>query len=267
MEINSKKIIIISIVTILIAVSLIILYSIFGKETTTIYVPFSDYTKITNIKEKLNNKDSYNEIVDILQTSKYFSSLPRINNYNKESFNKDNIEPLLYVYLSNFNKNNKSVFTEEFQKNNIYCINKNDFLLSFKELANINISNYYNLIKAYYPKAIYKKNNDYCLNFNSEILETDSGSMIGIESLIVDDNNVITVRLYFYDYNLVGEEDSEYTKFETNLKNYIKNKDFIMANSIFEEYLLYSPVHYEMRFKINNDAKFFKYQIISNKII
>ena len=76
------------------------------------------------------------------------------------------------------------------------------------------------------------------------------------------DNEIITADIYLYTYPITTEAE---TSAQVNARTAMNNKEFDRAKKLIVED---SDGKYErktIRFKINNNGKFFKYQIISIK--
>ena len=111
------------------------------------------------------------------------------------------------------------------------------------------------MIPGYY-KYVYKSNKNYCFYYN-EVINNNIDTAIGVEKLSMNDN-VITADIYLYVHNS-GENSS--------LKAYIKQKDYVSANNYVKETLKGKVFHKQLKFKLNKNGKYFKYQLLSIKSI
>ena len=134
------------------------------------------------------------------------------------------------------------------------------FVESYDELYNIDISSYLKDM-TYYYKNIFKKKN-YC--FYYPVVEPKN---IYLKFNDINYNNEIidaTIDTYLY---MPSFDSMEFSKIENNFiesfnaEKYSKAKN-ILINELYGEYK-----RKNIKFKINNNGKFFKYQIISIKTL
>ena len=150
--------------------------------------------------------------------------------------------------------NNKKMYYKHIIKNDIVKE-------SYVELYNTDISKYLDDMM-YRFKYMFRKQN-YCMYYTMALDFTMYGRMFYINKMDYDkDNEIITADIYLYTYPITTEAE---TSAQVNARTAMNNKEFDRAKKLIVED---SDGKYErktIRFKINNNGKFFKYQIISIK--
>ena len=75
----------------------------------------------------------------------------------------------------------------------------------------------------------------------------------------------ITTDIYVYEYYTNGLEN-EISNINI-LKSYIENDNYSSASNVVTNYLNGKVTHKQLKLKVNNNGKFFKYKILSSKIL
>ena len=88
-------------------------------------------------------------------------------------------------------------------------------------------------------------------------------------SILVDGitakDGVVTTNLFLYEYYSSNTEREKY--FITKLEAAIESSNYIEANRIVNDDLNGKVTHKQLNFKILNNGNFFKYQILSSKML
>ena len=219
---------------------------------------FPSYTKI-DIKSDGTSLNNYDEVKNKLENDYNFKKEVLINDYDYENYTSIDIQNLLWNYIFSYELNNTKYLSSI--SDTKFCLREQYVIDSFNELYNIDISNDLNLLPGYY-KYVTKDKRKYCFNYQNVSKEYNNDTKLGIDSINVNDD-IVTINVYLYEYYIMNTA-SELSNV-SELERYISMSDFNNASKVVTDYLSGKVTHKQLKFKINNSAKFYKYQILSSK--
>lgn len=218
---------------------------------------FPEFQNINISKNDLEDEFEYDKIRTQLENDYYFAKLTTMIEYDSENFSPINLEKLVWHLIFNYEIENTKNFNYIDKDNQVYCLSENKFKEAFKELYNIDISDYTYLLKGYY-KYVYERSNGYCLDFGNVSKDYDNDIKISIERMAYV-GSVLTADIYVYEY-YTPDSKSQSVK---ELENAISTKNYTGAQNIVKNKLYGKTTHKTIRFKINKKGKHFKYTIVS----
>ncbi len=261
---NEKKatFIILGTITIILLIIIIPIVIITKEQENKKNFPEYKNIDITAKNIKNQNSESYKEIKKSLESDYYFSKETIITNYDYENTNK-NIKDMIWNFIFSYELQNTKYMTSNNKTDGVFCLSKKNTISAFKELYNIDITNELDLLPGYH-EYVYKKNGNYCFIYKNVGNDYDNEIKIAIEDMSMKDNTV-TANIYVYEYYTNGL-DNEKSNINI-LERYIENNNYSSANNVVINYLNGKVTHKQLKFKINNNGKFFKYKILSSKIL
>lgn len=264
-SLNEKKstIIILSgaLLIILIVLLLFIPLTKQNKESNKKYFP--DYEDIIINEKVIKDKNKYDKVVKQLENDSSFNKLLMINDYNSTSASRVDLENMLTNYILLYSKTNTITMKEINNENGVFCIPEKNLIESFKELYNTNITGYMSSVK-YYFEHVYQKKDRYCIYYDNVNKKYGKSIISSIESLTYNDG-IVTVNAYVYSYKDKNQNDIK-TKVK-NIESALNNKNYSLASSIVTNELKGEAKKKNINFRIFNDGKYFKYQVIDIKTL
>ena len=207
---------------------------------------YYDYYNIASNQEEIKEKLVYDS---------YFIRFTNLNNYSDE-IDMNNIQELLQYYKENITKNKSKEFID-YRNEYGFCINKRDFIDSFKELFNKDISSLYSDLES--VDFVYLKKNTICFNDKEKV--DDDFEFVIVKSVSIQDRNNIVLNLYRYNVDIDEQDDENILKDKIN--NVIKNNKIEEFNNDFIDIYSGEIEEKEIKFKELNRGKYFKYQLVS----
>ncbi len=202
-----------------------------------------------------NIASNQEEIKEKLVYDSYFIRFTNLNNYSNE-IDMNNIQELLQYYKENITKNKSKEFID-YRNEYGFCINKRDFIDSFKELFNKDISSLYSDLES--VDFVYLKKNTICFNDKEKV--DDDFEFVIVKSVSIQDRNNIVLNLYRYNVDIDEQDDENILKDKIN--NVIKNNKIEEFNNDFIDIYSGEIEEKEIKFKELNRGKYFKYQLVS----
>ena len=202
-----------------------------------------------------NIASNQEEIKEKLVYDSYFIRFTNLNNYSDE-IDMNNIQELLQYYKENITKNKSKEFID-YRNEYGFCINKRDFIDSFKELFNKDISSLYSDLES--VDFVYLKKNTICFNDKEKV--DDDFEFVIVKSVSIQDRNNIVLNLYRYNVDIDEQDDENILKDKIN--NVIKNNKIEEFNNDFIDIYSGEIEEKEIKFKELNRGKYFKYQLVS----
>lgn len=261
LEQNKEKVAI-SIVAVVIILSIVLLYSFLYYKNKDNSKYFPDYEKIEINEKSLKDKEKYNKIISQLENDKLFNNTLMISDYESQTASKKDLENMITNFLLIFELNNTKYMKNHDKEKKVFCLTETSLLNSFKELYNTDISDYLDSL-VYYFEHVYK-NENYCMYYGYINHKYGKSKIINITNLTYS-NEVVTVESYVYSYD--ASKLANINEKEKRLKDYIDKDDNVNATSVVENELLGQAEKKRISFKINNNANYFKYQVLSIKTI
>lgn len=224
---------------------------------------FPNYEDIIINEKVVKDKNKYEKVVKQLENDITFNKLLMINDYDSKNASKKDLENMLTNYILLYTIENTKTMKVKKTENGVFCIKQEYLIPSFQELYNTDITEYSDSIIYYFEHA-YKRNTDYCFYFDGINKKYGKSTLNSIEKLSYNDG-VVTVDTKVYSYEDKNQNDKE-SKIN-NLKSAIENKNYSLASSIVTDGLNGELKEKRINFKIFNDGKFFKYQVIDIKTL
>ena len=252
--------IIVIVISLAIFVPLIISYN---NEENKVNFPYYEKINIKDVNFSDKNSESYLKFKTRLENDYLFKKESLVEDFDSEKYNAMNIKKLLWNYIFAFEINNKGNTSRIDSSSGSFCLSRKGVLSSFKEFYNVDISNEYSLLPGYHEYVI-KNGNKYCFNYRNVSNENNNQILLGIRD-IFEKSGIITAKVYVYEF--YSNETDEQNELINKLKDYISYSSYESANQIVENDLNGSVSKKELRFRINNAAKYFKFQILSSKKI
>ena len=203
----------------------------------------------------LNFNDNINTLRKNIYNNSYFNLFVKINEYNGV-IDEDNISEIMNYYIVNITKNKNEVF-ETSDDNLNFCLNKQSFINSFKELFNKDIEKFYpniNVLPNINAGPI-----KICFNYDQDYLY-DYSTLIYVKDKNIK-NEIIELSIYEYiidteDENIENNLNSEFVK-NLNYNNMYNYNESFINNYGFQ------ILEKKVKFKEIRDGNFFKYQLMS----
>lgn len=221
---------------------------------------------------------TYTDARDRLQKDIYFANEALLGEYNYETFtsmvNDSNFDfdhyngvtfrDLIWHFIHSFETSNLEYLSFISKSEGKFCMKKKYVLDGFKELYNIDISEQIQYLPGYLEYVNINDNSSYCFNYGQVLQEYQNDVKIGVERIAVS-GTTVTTDVYVYEYYANDANDQIIAV--QNLESYINARDFTSANSLVKNSLFGKITHKQIKLKINNRGKFFKYQLLSVKIL
>lgn len=223
--------------------------------------PTFDNVKVN--KKTFSDNESYEKLKDKLVGDYLFEKIVSINDYDSNSVLRKDLSNLVENYMVNYELSNTKYLAIVNKEKQFVCMTEKNLVTSFNELYNMDITPYLKTL-SYYHKYFFKKTN-YCMYYNLALNYNARSRKIYINKLEYnDDNNIITADVYIYSYVSTGEYETDNQK---ALRIAFENKNFSRTKELIKDEIEGKCERKTVKFKINNDGKFFKYQIISIKTL
>lgn len=224
---------------------------------------FPDYEDIIINEKVIKDKTKYEKVVKQLENDKTFNKLLMIDDYDSKNASKKDLENMLTNYILLYTIENTLPMKEYNKEDGVFCLPEKRLVTSFEDLYNTDITEYLDSVK-YYFEHIYKKQDRYCIYYDNINKKYGKSIISSIENLTYKDK-VITVDAYVYSYKDKNQDDKQ-TKVK-NIESALENKNYSLASNIVTDGLKGEAKKKRINFKIFNDGKYFKYQVIDIKTL
>ncbi len=221
---------------------------------------FPNYENITINEKVVKNKKKYNKVVEQLENDETFNKLLMINDYDSSNASKKDLENMLTNYILLYTIENTRTMREINVDTGIFCLKEDYLVTSFKDLYNTDITKYSSSIIYYFEHA-FKKGNEYCFYYDNIKKKYGKSIITSIDTLTYKDK-VITVDAYVYSF-----KDSTQTNKIDSIKKELENKNYSTASNITINELNGEANKKRINFKIFNNGKYFKFQVIDIKTL
>ena len=224
---------------------------------------FPDYTNITVKDSDFEDpsSESYMNIKKRLENDYYFIKETLISNYNYKTYTSADLKDMLWNYIFSYELKNTKYLSNFNMSSGKFCMRSNYVINSFKELYGVNIGLDIDYLQGYIYLVSYTTNR-YCFNFEEVSNQYNNRIKILIDGIESKDK-VIKANVYVYEF--YDSDTEEERTLIYNLEKAIEGTNVSDANYIVEKQLNGKVTHKQFQFKINNNADFFKYQILSSK--
>ena len=224
----------------------------------------TNFPNYTNLKIKESdvidpNSASYGEIKSRLENDYYFIKETLISNYNYKNYTGENIQKMLWNFIFAYELNNTKYLSAK--TNGKFCMRSKYVVKAFEELYGVNIGLDSQYLDGYVNYVTYSKNR-YCFNYEEVANEYSDTIKILIDGIEVKDD-VVKLNAYVYEFYTAYTRTEK--AFISELEEAIKYSNISEANKIVTNNLNGKVTHKQFEFKVNNNADFFKYQILSSK--
>lgn len=256
---NNKALLIVLSGAIIIMLLIIVPFMIFGEKNEKAKDKyFPNYTKIKVDKKTFTDEEKKQNLEKTMSQDNMFQKIVMIDDYDSNNMTRKDLENIIVNYAKIFEKSNTKYLSKHDYK--YACMKEKYFVESYDELYNIDISSYLKDM-TYYYKNIFKKKN-YC--FYYPVVEPKN---IYLKFNDINYNNEIidaTIDTYLY---MPSFDSMEFSKIENNFIESFNAEEYSKAKNILINELYGEYKRKNIKFKINNNGKFFKYQIISIKTL
>lgn len=209
--------------------------------------------------QSLDFSSDINTLRKKIYNNSYFNLFIKINEYNGV-IDENNISEIMNYYIVNITKNKNEVF-ETSDDNLNFCLNKQAFIRSFKELFNKDV-------EKFYPKINVIPNVNagpikICFNYDEDYLY-DYSSLIYVKDKKIK-SDIVELNIYEY---LIDTDDKDIE--ESLIKEFVKNlsaNNMYTFNDNFVNKYGFEIFEKKIIFREIKDGDFFKYQLISMNTI
>lgn len=263
LEENKPTIIILSGALLIVIIVLLLFIPLRNAKEKSDKKYFPDYEDIIINEKVIKNKTKYEKVIKQLENDNTFNKLLMIDDYDSKNASKKDLDNMLTNYILLYTIENTKTMKVKKTNNGVFCIKEKYLIPSFQELYNTDITEYSGSIIYYFEHA-YKKENDYCFYYDGVNKKYGRSTLNSIENLTYSDG-IVTVETRVYSYEDKNQTDKK-SKLN-NLKSAIENKNYSLASSIVVDGLNGEVKNKKINFKIHNDGKYFKYQVIDIKTL
>ena len=231
-----------------------------GKEDKDNF-PDYDNLKIKQSDVEDKNSESYSQIKRRLESDKYFARAALISNYNYKSYTSADLQKMVWHYIFAFELKNKKYLSSIDYNQGLFCMRSRYIVDSFEELYGVKIAKDIDYLDGYY-EYVKSKSNLYCFNFGNVARDYNNEIKIMVDGLSVK-GGIVTSNLYLFEY--YTNDTTKELDYVSELENSIKYSNYNNAQDIVKNKLNGKVSHKQIQFKIKNNGKFFKYQILYSK--
>ena len=220
---------------------------------------FPNYEAIKINEDTFTDTKKYDDLKNKLSNDYLFRKVVFVGDYDSSSISRKDIANLVENYVVSYELSNTKYLATTNKKKKYFCMTEKNLVTSFEELYNMDITPYLSDL-SYYHKYFFKKKN-YCVYYMPAISDGAYAKYYYINKLEYNDS-IINGDIYTYLFSPVTEGE---TKNQKALRVAFKNKNFARVKNLVKNEVDGEYSRKTVKFKINNDGKFFKYQIISIK--
>lgn len=231
-----------------------------GKEDKT---NFPDYNNLVITEKDVKDKSSetYNSIKIRLENDYYFGKAALISNYNYKTYTSSDLQKMIWNYIFAYELNNKKYLSSIDYQEGLFCMRSRYVIDSFEELYGVKITKDIDYLDGYY-EYVKSRSNKYCFNFGNVSRDYSNDIKILVDAISVKDD-IVTTNIYVFEYYTTETPKELQSVQELDIA--IRNTNAPTAISIVKDQLNGKSTHKQIQFKINNQGKFFKYQILNSK--
>lgn len=224
---------------------------------------FPNYEEIKINDKTFEKEENKVNIEDTLRKDTRFQRTMMIDDYDSSSVSKKDLEKMVENYVFTFEMSNTKYLALHDRNKGVSCMKEEYFVESFKELYNTDVTKYLKDM-TYYYKFLYKKKN-YCFYYYASGKWSRYNINLQFNSLNYNDD-ILTADIGTYVY-YIPMPPSPKEKTAEQFNSLFESKKYTEAKRLLIDELEGEYKRKLIKFKINNDGKFFKYQIISIKTI
>ena len=261
---TKATLIILGIILVIILIISIPLYFLSKKPNNEKYFP--NYKEIEVNEDEINDysSESYKYLKEQLQNDYYFKKEALINYYNYKNYTSADLENMVRNFIFSYEITNNRYISTINKDEGYFCMRTRRIIEAFEELYGVNITKDTEYLEGYF-QYVSKNSNGYCFDYANVSYEYNNNEIYIAIDGIQAEKGVLTANLYVYEFYIM-DSDSEINNVNL-LKDAIDNNNYSLANDIVSNYLNGKVTHKQLEFKINNDGNYFKYQILSSKLI
>lgn len=237
---------------------------------------FPEQQDIEVTEKVINNTDTYKKTRHDLEADPYFIKFALSPDYNYKNikYATDATTGTRYSYIEdgylgnmitnfiyNFQLTNTKYLSSIDYNDGVFCLTPIRVKEALEELyyAEISLNEFIQYMPGYID-FVSKRNNDYCFNFDKVARMNDNEILVGIKSLSVSDQKIITADVYIYEFYSSGS-DKELSALRI-AKNYISQSNYSGASDVVNNNLNGKVSHKKIVFRINKSRKYFEYQLL-----
>ena len=237
---------------------------------------FPEQQDIEVTEKVINNTDTYKKTRHDLEADPYFIKFALSPDYNYKNikYATDATTGTRYSYIEdgylgnmitnfiyNFQLTNTKYLSSIDYNDGVFCMTPIRVKEALEELyyAEISLNEFIQYMPGYID-FVSKRNNDYCFNFDKVARMNDNEILVGIKSLSVSDQKIITADVYIYEFYSSGS-DKELSALRI-AKNYISQSNYSGASDVVNNNLNGKVSHKKIVFRINKSRKYFEYQLL-----
>ncbi len=237
---------------------------------------FPEQQDIEVTEKVINNTDTYKKTRHDLEADPYFVKFALSPDYNYKNikYATDATTGTRYSYIEdgylgnmitnfiyNFQLTNTKYLSSIDYNDGVFCMTPIRVKEALEELyyAEISLNEFIQYMPGYID-FVSKRNNDYCFNFDKVARMNDNEILVGIKSLSVSDQKIITADVYIYEFYSSGS-DKELSALRIT-KNYISQSNYSGASDVVNNNLNGKVSHKKIVFRINKSRKYFEYQLL-----
>lgn len=222
---------------------------------------FPNYKEVKIKESTFTDTEKYEELKLNLNNDYLFGRILFMDDYDSNNVTRKDLQNLIENFAVGFEPSNTKYLAVVNKEKKYACITEKNLVLGFEELYNMDITPYLDTL-SYYFKYFFKKRN-YCVYYQPAIATGIYARGYYVNKLVYDkESESITADLYLYSYIPDGELSTDN---QIELKKAFENKNFNITKLLIKTEDNGEFRRKTIKFKINNNGKFFKYQIISIK--
>lgn len=225
---------------------------------------FPTYEKIEVKEDYFEDKtnEKYEKIKSQLQNDSLFAKEALISNYNYNTYTSADLQSMLWNFIFSFELNNTRNLSSLDYKSGKFCMRSHYVVDAFEELYNVKITMDIEMLPGFY-EYVSVNGDKYCFNFGNVGRDYDNQIKVAVEDLSVEDETNIKANIYVYEYYTSGTDNEN--AYVGNLIQNISNSNYSLASQVVLNNLRGKVTHKQLLFRIHNNGKFFKYQILQSK--
>jgi len=237
---------------------------------------FPDSKDITITEKTLSTQEGTARTKKDLETDYYFIKFATAPDYNyknitrktdpttglKESYIQDGyLEKMIINFIYNYQLTNTSRLSSIDYDSGFFCMTPIRVKEAFEELyfTEVGMNDFIEYLPGYF-NYVNKNGGELCFNFDEVGRSNDSEVLVGIKSISVSNQKIITADLYVYKF-YTGGTSKEDTTTET-IKKYIAASNYSTASDIVTNNMNGTVSHRKIVFRINKNKKYFEYQLL-----
>ncbi len=237
---------------------------------------FPESQDIEVTESVINNTESNKKTRQSLESDPYFIKFALSPDYNYKNikYEIDATTGVRYSYIEdgylgnmitnfiyNYQLTNTKYLSSINYADGVFCMTPIRVKEALEELyyAEISLNEFIGYMPGYID-FVSKRQDNYCFNFDKVSKMNDNEVLLGIKSMSVSDQKIVTADVYIYEFYSSGT-DKEKSAVKT-IKNYISRANYSGASDVVKNNLNGDVSHKKIVFRINKSRKYFEYQLL-----